>query len=123
MNLRNIIILIIIIIFLIKYVNDEYFIKKIKEKLTKTNSNIMKQNFHIHEDNDDLYINIYLLNNEVIPNVIKKYIDNKINIISNYQGGAKNIYDNTMSQSNNITNNTNNNTNKNNLLHFINFLI
>lgn len=125
MNLRNIIILIIIIIFLIKYLNDEYFKHtKINEKI---NGNI-KQNFHIHEDNDDLYINLYLLNNEVIPNVIKKYIDNKINIISNYQGGGKNIYDNNVSQtnnntSNNISNNTNNNTNKNNLLHFINFLI
>ena len=144
MNLRNIIILIIIIIFLIKYLNDEYFKHtKINEKI---NGNI-KQNFHIHEDNDDLYINLYLLNNEVIPNVIKKYIDNKINIISNIQGGAKNIYDNITSQSNNINNNTNNNgnnnggnnsnsngnnsnsngnnsnSNKNNLLHFINFLI
>ena len=123
MNLKNIIILIIIIIFLIKYLNDEYF--KHTEINEKINGNI-KQNFHIHEDNDDLYINLYLLNNEVIPNVIKKYIDNKINIISNYQGGGKNIYDNNVSQpnnNNNISNNANNNTNKNNLLHFINFLI
>ena len=147
MNFRNIIILIIIIIFLIKYLNDEYSKnKKIQQKINGNTKN-MKQNFHIHEDNDDLYINIYLLNNEVIPNVIKKYIDNKINIISNIQGGAKNIYDNITSQSNNINNNTNNNgnnnggnnsnsngnnsnsngnnsnSNKNNLLHFINFLI
>ena len=133
MNLRNIIILIIIIVFLISYLNDEYsknkiMVNKTQEKKNQENNKlnkVIKQNFNIHEDPDDLYINTYLLNNEVVPNVIKKYMDEKINIISNYQGSGKNIYDNVISQANNTSNNntSNNNANKNNLLHFINFLI
>jgi hypothetical protein len=109
MNLRNIIILIIIIVFLGSYFNDAYIRK---EKMDGK----IKQNFSVKEDSNDLYINPYLLNNEVVPNVIKRYIDNKINIISNFQGGGKNIYDSVITS-------TNNNTNKNNLIHFINFLI
>ncbi len=109
MNLRNIIILIIIIVFLASYFNDAYIKKEKMDVKTK-------QNFNVEKDSDDLYINPYLLNNEVVPNIIKKYMDNKINIISNFQGGGKNIYDSVITS-------TNNNTNKNNLIHFINFLI
>ncbi len=107
MNLKNIIILIIIIVFLLSYFNDENITNK------KMNG---KENFYLQKDNDDLYINPYLLNYEVTPNVVKKYTDNKINIISNFQNSGKNIYDNTVPSANN-------NTNKNNLMHFINFLI
>lgn len=108
MNLRNIIILLIIIVFLISYFNE---INKKEKMVGKT-----KTVFKIEEDHDDLYINPYLLNNEIVPNVVKKYLDNKINIITNLQGSGKNIYDS-------VINSTNNNTNKNNLIHFINFLI
>ena len=108
MNLRNIILLLIIIVFLASYFME---INK-KEKMVGKSRTV----FRIENDNEDLYINPYLLNSEIVPNVVKRYLDNKINIVTNFQGGAKNIYDS-------LINSTNNNTNKNNLIHFINFLI
>ncbi len=110
MNLRNIIILIIIIIFLVNYFNDGY------SKMEKMDGKKKILINNVKDDENDIYINPYLLNNEIVPNVIKKYTDNKINIITNYQGSGKNIYDSAI-------NSSNNNTNKNNLIHFINFLI
>ena len=109
MNLRNIIILLIIIIFLVSYFSDAYY--QFEKMQTKK-----KEYFNVKDDENELYINPYLLSNEVVPNVVKRYADNKINIITNLQGGGKNIYDS-------VINSSNNNTNKNNLIHFINFLI
>ena len=71
----------------------------------------------IKEDDNDLYINPYLTQNEVIPNVIKKYNDNKISVINLNGSPSKNIYDSA------VVSSLNNNMNRNNLIHFINFLI
>lgn len=110
MNLRNIIILVFIIVFLISYFND------LQNKSTETNEKDEKM-FIIQKDSNELYVNPSLLNNESDLNIIKKYADNKINIVSNFQNNQKNMYDTI------INTNNNTNTNKNNLLHFINFLI
>jgi hypothetical protein len=103
MKLRNIYIIIILIIILINYYSEILEKKQLKHI-----------NFVLQEDNNELYINPHLLNNDIQPNIVKKYLDNKINIINNYPN--KNIYDN-------VINSTNNNVNKNSLMHFINFLI
>jgi hypothetical protein len=107
MELRNIVMLLIIIVLLGMYFTENY---KKMEKLKLVESTLIK------EDTNDLYINPYLTNKEPNLNVIKKYSDNKINIINNLFNNEKNMYDTPI-------NPTNNNSNHNNLLHFINFLI
>jgi len=108
MKLRNIFILLIIIVILIE--NLKIFTKTTEEI-------IIKENETIKNDNENLYINPFLINSEPNYNIIKKYNDSRINIITNLPHGTnKYLYDNPV-------NSTNNNTNKNNLLHFINFLI
>jgi len=108
MDLKNIILFIIIIVFLFSYLTDMY---------SKMEKNKLKNEFIIKEDNNDMYMNPYLTQTEIVPNVIKKYNDNKINVLNFYNSQNKNIYDSTVQSS------LNNNMNKNNLLHFINFLI
>lgn len=108
MKLRNVFILLIILAVLIE--NLKIFTKT-------SNNNIIKENVTIKNDNEDLYINPFLINAEPNHNIIKKYNDSRINIIANIPNGSnKYLYDNPV-------NSANNNTNKNNLLHFINFLI
>ena len=107
MELRNILILLIIIVLLGMYFTENY---RKMEKLKLIESTLIK------EDTNDLYINPYLTNKEPNLNVIKKYSDNKINIINNLFNNEKNMYDAPI-------NSINNNSNHNNLLHFINFLI
>jgi hypothetical protein len=109
MNLRHIVILLIIILFLFTYLTDMYK----KMEINKFTNEFIS----IKEDDNDLYINPYLTQNEVIPNVIKKYNDNKINVINVNGSQTKNIYDTV------VTSSLNNNMNRNNLIHFINFLI
>ena len=109
MNLRHIVILLIIILFLFTYLTDMYK----KMEINKFTNEFIS----IKEDDNDLYINPYLTQNEVIPNVIKKYNDNKINVINVNGSSTKNIYDTA------VTSSLNNNMNRNNLIHFINFLI
>ena len=109
MNLRNIIILLIIIVFLFTYLTDMY--KKIEQ------NKFTNEFISIKEDDNDLYINPYLTQSEVIPNVIKKYNDNKISVININNGSSKNVYDSA------VVSSLNNNMNRNNLIHFINFLI
>ena len=108
MDLKNIILFIIIIVFLFSYLTDMY---------SKMEKNKLKNEFIIKEDNNDMYMNPYLTQTEIVPNVIKKYNDNKINVLNFYNSQNKNIYDST------VQSRLNNNMNKNNLLHFINFLI
>ena len=108
MELRNIIILLIIIVLLGIYFTENY---RKMEKLKLVEATLIK------EDANDLYINPYLSNKEPNLNIIKKYSDNKINIINNLiNNESKSMYDSPI-------NATNNNSNHNNLLHFINFLI
>ncbi len=108
MELRNIIILLTIIILLGIYFTENY---RKMEKLKLVEETLIK------EDTNDLYINPHLSNKEPNLNIIKKYSDNKINIINNLiNNESKSMYDVPI-------NSTNNNSNHNNLLHFINFLI
>ncbi len=109
MELRNIIILIFIIILLGIYFTENY--KKMEKIKLIEISTIIK------DDDNELYINPYLSNKEPNLNIVKKYNDNKINIINNLINNEnKSMYDGPITS-------TNNNSNHNNLLHFINFLI
>jgi hypothetical protein len=62
-------------------------------------------------------VNPHLYGADTQLNVIKKYNDSKINIINNSSGGKNGMMDQPVYSS------LNNNTNKNNLFHFINFLV
>ncbi len=105
MNLRYIIIFSLILILVASYIIDYK-----KEKIT--------EDYIINNDNDDIYINPYFNPKEGNYNIIKKYNDDKINIINNIPVlNNKNSYDTAVLSS------LNNNSNKNNLMHFINFLI
>jgi hypothetical protein len=108
MNIKNIIILVVILFFLVTYLIEYY----------KKNNTVIPVEIesHITKDNNNLYINPFLVNTDPVPNIVKKYNDQRVNIITNPSENNKNLYDTAVTSANN-------NTNKNNLIHFINFLI
>ena len=117
MNIKNIILLLVILLFLSKILYDG---TKNTHNLEKTQQETQEKNTYLNNNNiiddENLYINQYLSTTEPNLNIIKKYDDTKINIINNMNSMGKNAYDNNI-------NSSLNNSNKNNLIHFINFLI
>jgi len=116
MNIKYIILLLVVLLFLSKIIYDNMKLNK-KHTNTNTTTNTNTNISTIEGDDEIFYINPYLMSNEPSVNVIKKYNDSKINIINNMNPNNKNIYDS------NISSSLNSNSNKNNLIHFIDFLI
>jgi hypothetical protein len=105
MKIKYIIILIIIFVILLIQLYNIY-----KNNYTDTFKNI-----NLSNDDETQYINQYISPPEPILNIIKKYNDDKIFVISN-SSKPTDIIGSTISS-------LNSNINRNNLFHFINFLI
>jgi len=102
MNIKHLFILLILLFIIISYLSEIYK----KKKVVNNEENKEFINNNIKEDNTDLYINPYLTN-EILPNIIKKYNDQKISIYPSF----------------NNKNEKQEPINKNHLMNFLNFLV